>query len=143
MQDRRNGKTAIVVGTGRAPGDTFGRGCATTLLIAREGAEVLCVDRDLVRARQTVSLIAREGDRAVPLGADVSRHNTGEPAIVTATTRWPRIDIPHNNMGAGRRLAGGWDRDALDQPMAANLKAIWLTIETVRPALKAKTPARS
>jgi len=42
---RLAGKTAIVVGAGQQPGDTIGNGRAIALTFAREGADVLCVDR--------------------------------------------------------------------------------------------------
>ena len=46
MADRLRGKVAIVVGAGQTPGETIGNGRATAILLAREGAAVLCVDRD-------------------------------------------------------------------------------------------------
>ena len=50
MSGRLAKKTAIVVGAGQTPGETIGNGRAISLLFAREGAEVLCVDRDGTRA---------------------------------------------------------------------------------------------
>ena len=43
---RLAGKVAVVVGAGQTAGETIGNGRATALLFAREGAEVLVVDRD-------------------------------------------------------------------------------------------------
>ena len=43
------------------------------LLFAREGAQVLCVDRRLESAAETVAMITAEGGSAVPFQADVSR----------------------------------------------------------------------
>ena len=45
MAGRVEGKIAVVVGAGQSDGATIGNGRATTLLFAREGAQVLCVDR--------------------------------------------------------------------------------------------------
>jgi NAD(P)-dependent dehydrogenase (short-subunit alcohol dehydrogenase family) len=138
MVDRLKAKTAIIVGAGQTPGETIGNGRATALLFAREGAELLCVDRDLARAQETVSLIAREGGRARALEADVSRYAEAEAVVDAAAASWPRIDILHNNVGIGRSLAGKSDRDLWDQVMAINLKAMWMSIEAVLPVMKAQ-----
>ena len=58
---RLNNKIAMVVGAGQTPGPTIGNGRATALLFAREGAQVLAVDRDIDSAQETVELIQREG----------------------------------------------------------------------------------
>ena len=50
---RLEGKTAVIMGAGQSPGHGMGNGRATALLFAREGARVLCVDRDLVSAAET------------------------------------------------------------------------------------------
>ena len=47
---RLAGKSAIVVGAGQTPGETIGNGRAIAMLFAREGADVLCVDRLIERA---------------------------------------------------------------------------------------------
>jgi NAD(P)-dependent dehydrogenase (short-subunit alcohol dehydrogenase family) len=136
MADRLKAKTAIVVGAGQTPGDTIGNGRATALLFAREGAEVLCVDRDLARAQATVSLIAGEGGRGAAFEADIARRGAAEAVVAAAAARWPRIDILHNNVGIGRNLAGASDGDAWDQIMAVNLKAMWSTIKAALPMMK-------
>jgi NAD(P)-dependent dehydrogenase (short-subunit alcohol dehydrogenase family) len=57
MAKRLQDKVAVVVGAGQTPGDTIGNGRATAILFAREGARVLCVDRDLASAQGTVAMI--------------------------------------------------------------------------------------
>ena len=61
MAARLEGKTAVVVGAGQTPGETIGNGRATAILFAREGARVLCIDRDLASAEETVQMIAGDG----------------------------------------------------------------------------------
>ena len=46
MAGRVEGKVAIVVGAGQTPGETIGNGRATAMLLAREGARVVVVDRE-------------------------------------------------------------------------------------------------
>jgi NAD(P)-dependent dehydrogenase (short-subunit alcohol dehydrogenase family) len=47
---RLKDKVAIVVGAGQNPGEGMGNGRATALLFAREGAQVLCADKNLASA---------------------------------------------------------------------------------------------
>ena len=46
---RLEGKTAVIIGRGQAPGLSamINNGRATALLFAREGAKVCCIDRNL------------------------------------------------------------------------------------------------
>ena len=75
------GKVAVVVGAGQTPGDTIGNGRATSLLLARHGARIVAVDRDLASAQETVDLIIGEGGEAVAIGLAVrSPLMTGTPA---------------------------------------------------------------
>ena len=65
------GKVAIVTGAG-AIDDGIGNGRAAAILLARAGAKVLVVDRDLTRAERTASVIAAEGGEAVAASYDVT-----------------------------------------------------------------------
>lgn len=138
MSGRLAGKVAIVVGAGQTPGDTIGNGRATATLFAREGAEVLCVDRYLERAEETVAGIVAEGGVAFAQQADVSREAECAALVVNARERWGRIDVLHNNVGIG----GGDGRvEALDEAvwdriLAVNLKAMWLTIKHALPIMQ-------
>ena len=54
-EGRLGGLVAVVVGAGQTPGDTIGNGRAIATTFAREGAEVLCVDRLGERAEETAA----------------------------------------------------------------------------------------
>ena len=69
---RLSGKKAIVIGAGQTPGETIGNGRATAILFAREGAEVMCVDKRMQSAQDTVDMIAREGGNAFAYEADIT-----------------------------------------------------------------------
>ena len=71
MSGRLAGKFAVIVGAGQTPGETIGNGRAMALLFAREGAQVLCVDRLVERAEETAALIREEGGDAIAIGADI------------------------------------------------------------------------
>ncbi|GIT47361.1 MAG: hypothetical protein Ct9H300mP13_1570 [Gammaproteobacteria bacterium] len=78
---RLTNKIAMVVGAGQTPGPTMGNGRATALLFAREGAQVLAVDRDIDSAQETVELIHQEGGKADAVAADVIDENSLEAAV--------------------------------------------------------------
>lgn len=105
---RLAGKTAIVVGAGQTPGETIGNGRAMAMLFAREGAEVLCVDRLAERAEETASMIVAEGGKAAAFAANITKADECVAMIEAAKARWPRIDIVVNNVGVG----GGGDGPA-------------------------------
>jgi NAD(P)-dependent dehydrogenase (short-subunit alcohol dehydrogenase family) len=138
MAGRLEGKMAVVVGAGQTPGETIGNGRATALLFAREGAQVLCVDRDLSSADATVSMIDKEGGLASAFQADITRENDCEALVAAARGNFGRIDILHNNVGIGagdssvqRLTEANWQRI-----MDVNLKGMWLTIKHVLPVMK-------
>jgi NAD(P)-dependent dehydrogenase (short-subunit alcohol dehydrogenase family) len=139
--DRLAGKTAVVVGAGQTPGDTIGNGHASALLFAREGAAVLCVDREGERAEATAAEILAEGGKAVAHTADITVPEQAAGVIEAGRSRWGRVDILLNNVGIG----GGGDapahrasEEAWDRIYAVNLKGMWLTIKAAVPVMRAQ-----
>ncbi len=123
MAGRLAGKVAIVVGAGQTPGETIGNGRAIALIFAREGAEVMSVDRLAERAEETVAMIASEGGKAFAHAADITKLPDIEAIIATALERWGRIDILVNNVGVGAAGDGPSNRctdEAFDQVFAIN-----------------------
>src|ERR1700751_741755 len=70
---RLKDRIAIVVGAGQSPGEGMGNGRATALTFAREGAKVLCVDRNLASAEETVGIIKQSQGTAIAYQADVTK----------------------------------------------------------------------
>ena len=97
-----NGKVAIVTGGGAA-GDGIGNGRAAAILLARAGARVLVVDRDLALAERTVAMIAAEGGSAVAASYDVTNSEQCAAMVADAVSRWGRLDCLDNNVGIGSR----------------------------------------
>ena len=130
---RLKGKTAIIVGAGQTPGTTIGNGRAMAILFAREGADVLCVDRDGARAAETVAMIEKEGGRATSLEADTTRPGAADAIVAAAKARFGRIDILVNNVGIGGRdgPAHKLEEAAFDRIMTVNLKSTWLVSKAV------------
>ena len=138
MAGRLAGKTAVVVGAGQTPGETIGNGRATAILFAREGAVVLCVDRRLDSAAETVAMIAAEGGKASAYEADITQEAACQALAAEAKARLGRIDILHNNVGIGGRdnSLTQLEGDVFDRIMTTNLKAMWLTIKHFLPPMR-------
>ena len=66
MAGRVEGKVAVLIGGGQTAGETVGNGRATALVLAREGARVFVVDRDLESADETAKMIQRIQQRYFP-----------------------------------------------------------------------------
>lgn len=147
MGKRVAGKIAVVVGAGQTPGETIGNGAAVSLLLAREGATVLCVDRVGERAEKTVQEIAADRqvlDGGAPpvlssMAADITKAADCARIVEEARARYGRVDILINNVGIG----GGGDAPAhrleekvFDRILTVNLKGMWQTIKAAIPLMR-------
>jgi len=138
MAGRLEGKFAVVVGAGQTPGETIGNGHAIAELFAREGAQVLCVDRILERAEETAGLIAGTGGAAHALGADITKAAECQKIVDEAKARFGRLDVLVNNVGigGGDGPAHRLEEAAFDRIMSVNLKGMSLTIKAALPAMR-------
>ena len=133
--DRLKGKTALVVGAGSI-GPGWGNGKAAAVTFAREGAQVLCVDRNAAAAEETAKIIMSEGGRATAHTADVSRASDVEAMVTACLKAYGRIDVLHNNVGIAEMgsvvevTEAEWDR-----VFAVNLKSAYLAMKHVIPVM--------
>jgi NAD(P)-dependent dehydrogenase (short-subunit alcohol dehydrogenase family) len=137
------GKRAVVVGAGQTPGETIGNGRATAMLLAHEGAHVLCIDRDGARAEATVAAIRSEGGAALAFAADITKAADAAAIVSEAQAALGGLDILINNVGIG---IGGPQGDgpahvaseaAFDRVLNVNLKGMWLVTKAAIPAMRA------
>jgi NAD(P)-dependent dehydrogenase (short-subunit alcohol dehydrogenase family) len=129
---RLEGKHAVVTGA------ASGVGRATSLLFAREGAAVACVDIDAEMGEETAAMIRAEGGEALFVETDLT-----DPASIDAMARacmdWRQvIHVLFNNAGVAERAEfedialEDWNRQ-----IAVNLTAPFLCSQKLLPALKA------
>ena len=135
---RLDGKVALITGAGS------GIGRQASLLFAREGAQVVAVDRDEATAAETVALVQAEVDpgatpAAVAVAADVAQADDCAAMVAAAEAAYGRLDVLFNN--AGVMLSS--DDDALttdeatwDATMDVNVKGVFLGCKHGIPALR-------
>jgi NAD(P)-dependent dehydrogenase (short-subunit alcohol dehydrogenase family) len=135
---RLKDKTAIIVGAGQTPGTTIGNGRAMAVLFAREGADVLCVDRDGARAQETADMIIKEGGRAGALEANTVKPGGADAIVAAAKARFGHIDILVNNVGIGGGDAPAHkiDETAFDRIVNVNLKGTMLMTRAALPVMR-------
>lgn len=131
-------KVAIVVGAGQTEGETIGNGRATAIRFAREGAQVLVVDRRINSAEETVKLILTEGGIASAFNADITVEKDCQAIAATCVERYGRIDILHNNVGRSEGDAPTVElsEEIWQELMAINLKGMFLTCKHVLPVMR-------
>src|SRR3954469_6247909 len=106
-EPRLGGKRVLVVGAGTQRSDDpdapIGNGRAISVLAAREGASVVCVDRDGDAAQHTATMITDEGGTASVVVADVSSEDGCATAVESgAEALGGAIDGLVCNVGIGR-----------------------------------------
>jgi NAD(P)-dependent dehydrogenase (short-subunit alcohol dehydrogenase family) len=130
---RLHGRRIVVVGAGTQPSDDpdapVGNGRAISVLAAREGAAVVCLDRDKDAAAQTAAWIAREGGQATVAVADAS-----QPGALDQIDG--DLDGLVLNVGIGRgvRLENTTPED-WDTTFAVNLRSHFLACREALPRM--------
>ena len=118
---RLAGRRIIVVGAGQRKiideDPPIGNGRAMSVLFAREGAHVACIDANKEAADNTVAQIVAEGGKAFACYVDVSDVSAIEPAVERCAKQLGGLDGLALNVGISAGLplskmtAEAWDRD--------------------------------
>lgn len=124
------GRRALVIGAGSV-GEGVGNGRATAMLLARRGAELLCTDRDLEAARDTLRRIEADGGIGVAFQLDA----TDVEAVASLAAHKP-IDILIHVVGMN--LPGGvvdTRPDDWDRVIDVNLRSAYLAARASLPGM--------
>ena len=123
MTGRLQGKSALIFGAGSI-GPGWGNGKATAAVFAREGASVMCTDRNLAAAEETARLIREEGGRAEVLAVDVTDEAAVAGAVAATVEAFGGLDIVDNNVGIAETGGVTVTSEAdWDKVLAVNLKS--------------------
>lgn len=129
------GKVALVTGTGQG----LGRGYA--LALAKAGATVICFDKDLQTAQETMKLIQAENPQVEAVQGDVTDLANIKCLLGQITDRHGRLDILVNN--AGVEIAEEFQEvtpEHYEKIMAVNLKGLFfLAQEAARIMIRQKS----
>lgn len=129
------GKVAIVTGAGAA-GEGIGNGRAAAMLLARAGAKVLCVDRDIALAARTVAMITDEGGTALAFAADVTEEEQCRAMVAAAQKDFGRLHFLDNNVGiGGRGSVVDTDPALWRKIMQVNVDSMFLAARHAIPAM--------
>jgi NAD(P)-dependent dehydrogenase (short-subunit alcohol dehydrogenase family) len=129
---RLSERTVLVVGAGTQPSDEpaapIGNGRAISVLAARAGAHVVCVDRDAAAAEQTAALVRSEAAGATMVIGDVTSADDCAAMVGRAAeVGGGRLDGVVVNVGIGRGAGlAGTSPDDWDATMATNLRGHFL-----------------
>ena len=133
---RLDGKIALIVGCG-APGDGVGNGQAIAVAMARQGAVIYGLDRDLAAARRTADQIRDEGGQVTIRQADATLSSDLNAAVQDCVARHGRIDILVNNVGQSEPGdPGTMAEETWHAQLNLNLNTAFLGCKAVLPVME-------
>lgn len=139
MSGRLEGKVAVVTGGGGASGPGVGIGKAISVMLAREGASVLVVDRVAENADETVRTITEDGGAAAVFLGDVSLEPDCEAMIGRAIERFGGLDILVNNAAITRHVpVVETTMELYESVIGVNLTGSFMACKYAVPALIAR-----
>jgi NAD(P)-dependent dehydrogenase (short-subunit alcohol dehydrogenase family) len=130
------GKIAFVAGAGTV-GPGWGNGKATTVLLARQGAQIFATDLNEAAVNDTRDIIVKEGGICVTHRCDMTKAAEVKAAVEACLARYGRIDILINN--AGGSAAGdpvSMTEEVWDAQLDWNLKTAFMGCKFVLPVME-------
>ncbi|KAK6949665.1 hypothetical protein Daesc_009748 [Daldinia eschscholtzii] len=135
------GKVAIVTGAG-CEGDGLGNGRAISILLAEDGASVVCADIHSSWAKHTSALIEEEGKgESISCQGDVTKPTDCQSIVEAALSAFGRIDILVNNVGimGARGTATNFDLDQWRRGLDVNVTSMANMAKFVVPEMLEKS----
>ncbi len=134
VEGRLSGRIAIVTGAAN------GIGRASALRLAREGADLVVVDREGDTLQEAARAVEAAGRQALPITADWTDPDAVRDAVAAARRRFGRIDILFNNVGQSARERASefhfsveetW-RFVIEVSLLTTMRATRLVVEEMR-----------
>jgi NAD(P)-dependent dehydrogenase (short-subunit alcohol dehydrogenase family) len=134
-EGKLDGKVAIVTGAGSS-GPGVGTGKAISVLLAREGARVVLVDKFADRAKETLALVETEGAEAIIVTLDLADISSAQVAVDAAVAAFGGVDILVNNAAISSSTSIlDTTPELYQQIIAVNLTAPFMLTKAVLPVL--------
>ncbi len=123
------GKTIIITGA------ASGIGCATALIFAREGANVVCADVNEKGAQETAAEVNSKGSQALALKVDVTKRGEVNAMVAHAIAAFGSVQFLFNSAGAAIRRAKFLEIDdgLMDKTFALNVNGTFYGMQAVLP----------
>jgi 3-oxoacyl-[acyl-carrier protein] reductase len=131
---RLEGKVAVVTGA------TSGIGAGQAVILAQEGAKVVCGGRNKERLEQTLNIIRENGDEAVGLSMDVTSFDDCLALAKLAIDTYGKIDILCNTAGVFDGFKNTLDQtpDGWDDMFAVDVKGVFMMTKACLPHMLAQ-----
>ncbi|PCI76901.1 MAG: hypothetical protein COB20_09465 [SAR86 cluster bacterium] len=129
------GKVAIIAGAASSmPGTGIGE--ATAVLFAREGAQLLIVNRSEAPAQQLCEQITNDGGTCAVFTGDVTKEDDVQRMIDTVMQLYGRLDVLFYNAGIGAPgTVVNVKQDVWDRAININLRGAMLTARHCIPRM--------
>jgi NAD(P)-dependent dehydrogenase (short-subunit alcohol dehydrogenase family) len=134
VEGRFSGRIAMVTGAAN------GIGRASALRLAREGADLVLVDREGDTLQEVARAVEAAGRQALPITADWTDPDAVQEAVATARRGFGRIDVLFNNVGQSARERASefhvsveetW-RFVIEVSLLTTMRATRLVVEEMR-----------
>jgi len=134
---RLKGKIALVTGAAQ------GIGQAIAACLAGNGADVVVADLDEERTHDTVELIRRKGQRALPVRVNVAKWDDVKGMIGQVLKEWGRIDVLVNNAGITKDgLLIRMKEEEWNAVLQVNLTGTFYCMKAVVPSMSKQRDGR-
>jgi NAD(P)-dependent dehydrogenase (short-subunit alcohol dehydrogenase family) len=129
-------RTTIVLGAGSV-GEGWGNGRAISILFARQGSRLVCVDSNEAALEITRKLIVEDGGAVLARVADVTDEGALHALVREAKSQFGSVDVLVNNVG-GSRPGGPCELSPADwdQQFAINVRYVYLAMRAVLPIMQ-------
>jgi 3-oxoacyl-[acyl-carrier protein] reductase len=130
--DYFRGKTIIITGA------ASGIGQATTLIFAREGANVVCADVNHEGARRTAERAMQHGVKALTLKTDVTARAQVDELVRQAIDTFGTVHFQFNSAGAALRRSKFLEIDdkLFEDTFALNVKGTFYCMQAILPHMQ-------
>jgi NAD(P)-dependent dehydrogenase (short-subunit alcohol dehydrogenase family) len=123
------GKSIVITGA------ASGIGRATSLIFAREGANVVCADVDAAGVARTAEAVAALGVQSLALTVDVTSRAQVKGMIAAALDKFSTVDFLFNSAGSAFRRAKFLeiDDEVFDKTFDLNVKGVLYGMQAILP----------